>query len=89
MPTVPSSVYASLGPEVHEQIFRSVGQSEAELPVLSSQFCAAVRNPAIMTSVNRLETDGIKKEVPCPKAAVVYNDVMGGDDHFDQRKEIY
>ncbi|GFV65210.1 DUF4758 domain-containing protein [Trichonephila clavipes] len=29
------------------------------------------------------------KEVPYPKAVAVYNDVMGGVDHFDQRKERY
>ncbi|GFT46789.1 hypothetical protein TNCV_1317231 [Trichonephila clavipes] len=36
-PTVPNSVYAPLGPEVHEQMFRSGGQSDVEPPVLSSQ----------------------------------------------------
>ncbi|GFS56756.1 hypothetical protein TNCV_2221901 [Trichonephila clavipes] len=35
-PTVPNSVYATLGPEVHEQMFQSGGQS-AKPPVLSSQ----------------------------------------------------
>ncbi|GFX52293.1 piggyBac transposable element-derived protein 4 [Trichonephila clavipes] len=42
-----------------------------------------------MTSVNRTKKDGTKEEAPCPKAAVVYNDVMGGADRFDQRKERY
>ncbi|GFV55537.1 hypothetical protein TNCV_2573771 [Trichonephila clavipes] len=35
--TVPNSVYATLDPEVHEQMFRSSGQSDAKHPVLSSQ----------------------------------------------------
>ncbi|KAF8788874.1 hypothetical protein HNY73_006868 [Argiope bruennichi] len=42
-----------------------------------------------MTSVNRTKKDGTKAEVPCPKAVAVYNDVMGGVDRFDQRKEKY
>ncbi|GFU92613.1 hypothetical protein TNCV_4795411 [Trichonephila clavipes] len=36
-PTVPNSVYATLGLDVHEQIFRSDGQLDAKLPALSSQ----------------------------------------------------
>ncbi|GFT50409.1 hypothetical protein TNCV_1004111 [Trichonephila clavipes] len=32
MPTLPNSVYATLDPEVHEQIFRSGGQSDANTP---------------------------------------------------------
>ncbi|GFS52694.1 hypothetical protein TNCV_45611 [Trichonephila clavipes] len=36
-PTVPNSVYATLGPEVYEQMFRSGGQSDAKPSVLSSQ----------------------------------------------------
>lgn len=46
-------------------------------------------NPAFMTSVHRTKKDGTKAEVPCPKAVAVYNDVMGGVDRFDQRKERY
>ncbi|GFV93604.1 hypothetical protein TNCV_1989161 [Trichonephila clavipes] len=34
---MPISVYVTLGPEVHEQMFRSGGQSDAKPPVLSSQ----------------------------------------------------
>ncbi|GFX72426.1 hypothetical protein TNCV_1253801 [Trichonephila clavipes] len=34
MPTVPNSVYATLGPEVHKQMFRSGGQSNAKPPVI-------------------------------------------------------
>ncbi|GFX99875.1 uncharacterized protein TNCV_259121 [Trichonephila clavipes] len=37
MPTVSNSVYATLGPEVHEQMFRSGGQSDTKPPVLSFQ----------------------------------------------------
>ncbi|GFX42864.1 hypothetical protein TNCV_5072281 [Trichonephila clavipes] len=37
MPTVPNSVYATLALEVHEQMFRSGGQSDAKSPALSSQ----------------------------------------------------
>ncbi|GFV05108.1 hypothetical protein TNCV_223221 [Trichonephila clavipes] len=37
MPTVPITVYVTLGPEVHEQMFRSGGQSDAKPPVFSSQ----------------------------------------------------
>ncbi|GFX11959.1 piggyBac transposable element-derived protein 4 [Trichonephila clavipes] len=51
--------------------------------------CATAPNPAIMTFVNRTKKDGTKEEVPCPKAVAVYNDVMGGADRFDQRKERY
>ncbi|GFW45287.1 hypothetical protein TNCV_4733951 [Trichonephila clavipes] len=36
MPSVPNSVYPTLGPEVYEQMFRSGGQSDAKPPVLSS-----------------------------------------------------
>ncbi|GFX92765.1 hypothetical protein TNCV_4876221 [Trichonephila clavipes] len=32
-PTVPNSVYMALGPQLHEQIFRSGGQSDVKLPV--------------------------------------------------------
>ncbi|XP_035214182.1 piggyBac transposable element-derived protein 4-like [Stegodyphus dumicola] len=46
-------------------------------------------NSAIITSVNRTQKDGTKTEVPCPKAVAVYNDIMGGVDCFDQRKERY
>ncbi|XP_035227169.1 piggyBac transposable element-derived protein 4-like [Stegodyphus dumicola] len=46
-------------------------------------------NSAIITSVNRTKKDGSKTEVPCPKAVAVYNDIMGGVDCFDQRKERY
>ncbi|GFV58869.1 hypothetical protein TNCV_4132311 [Trichonephila clavipes] len=35
--TVPISVYVTLGPQMHEQMFRSGGQSETMSPVLSSQ----------------------------------------------------
>ncbi|GFX47452.1 uncharacterized protein TNCV_1734391 [Trichonephila clavipes] len=35
--TVSNSVYTILGPEVHEQMFRSGGQSDAKSQVLSSQ----------------------------------------------------
>ncbi|GFV71229.1 hypothetical protein TNCV_2429761 [Trichonephila clavipes] len=41
-----------------------------------------------MTSVNRTGKDGTKK-VPCPKAVDVYSDVMGRDNHVDQKKEKY
>ncbi|GFW11402.1 hypothetical protein TNCV_3809211 [Trichonephila clavipes] len=33
-PTVPNSVYVTLGPEVHEQMFRLCGQSAVKPPVL-------------------------------------------------------
>ncbi|XP_035229066.1 piggyBac transposable element-derived protein 4-like [Stegodyphus dumicola] len=46
-------------------------------------------NSGIITSVNRTQKDGTKTEVPCPKAVAVYNDIMGGVDCFDQRKERY
>ncbi|XP_035206323.1 piggyBac transposable element-derived protein 4-like [Stegodyphus dumicola] len=46
-------------------------------------------NSAIIISVNRTKKDGTKTEVPCPKAVVIYNDIMGGFDCFDQRKERY
>ncbi|GFU47356.1 hypothetical protein TNCV_790681 [Trichonephila clavipes] len=36
-PSVHNSVYATLCPEVHEQMFRSGGQSDTKPPVLSSQ----------------------------------------------------
>ncbi|GFX73519.1 uncharacterized protein TNCV_2342241 [Trichonephila clavipes] len=36
-PTVSNSVYVTLGSEVHEQMFRSNGQSDTKPPVLSSQ----------------------------------------------------
>ncbi|GFX86803.1 uncharacterized protein TNCV_3750761 [Trichonephila clavipes] len=36
-PTVPISVYITLDPEVHDQMCRSGGQSDAKPPVLSSQ----------------------------------------------------
>ncbi|GFX90003.1 hypothetical protein TNCV_887011 [Trichonephila clavipes] len=36
-PTVPNSVYATMGSEVHEQMFRSGGQCDAKPPVLSLQ----------------------------------------------------
>ncbi|GFX14788.1 hypothetical protein TNCV_1485311 [Trichonephila clavipes] len=36
-PTVPKSVYATLGSDVHEHMFRSGGQSDAKPRVLSPQ----------------------------------------------------
>ncbi|GFT37378.1 uncharacterized protein TNCV_4285251 [Trichonephila clavipes] len=39
MPTVPNSVYVTLGLELHEQMFRSGGQSDANSSALSSQAC--------------------------------------------------
>ncbi|GFW91606.1 hypothetical protein TNCV_4500251 [Trichonephila clavipes] len=51
-----------------------------------NSFCATANNPAIMASVNRAKKDGTKEE-PYPKTVDVYNDVMGGVDRFDQRKE--
>ncbi|GFV23475.1 piggyBac transposable element-derived protein 4 [Trichonephila clavipes] len=52
------------------------------------QFCATTHNPVIMTSVNRTKKkDRTKEEIPYAKAVAVDNDVMGGVDHFDQRKE--
>ncbi|GFX59812.1 hypothetical protein TNCV_1778511 [Trichonephila clavipes] len=36
-PTVPNSVHATLGSEVHEQMFLSGGQLDMKPPVLSSQ----------------------------------------------------
>ncbi|GFT90695.1 hypothetical protein TNCV_4074731 [Trichonephila clavipes] len=53
------------------------------------QFCATAHNSVNMTSVNRTKNNGIREEVPGPKAVVVYNCVMGGVDLFDQRKESY
>ncbi|GFX63891.1 piggyBac transposable element-derived protein 4 [Trichonephila clavipes] len=50
------------------------------------QLLATAQNPEIITSVNRTKKDGTK-EVPCPKAVAVYNDIMGGVDRFDQRKK--
>ncbi|XP_035205931.1 piggyBac transposable element-derived protein 4-like [Stegodyphus dumicola] len=46
-------------------------------------------NSAIITSINRTQKYGTKTEVPCPTAVAVYNDIMGGVDCFDQRKERY
>ncbi|GFV69281.1 hypothetical protein TNCV_1937611, partial [Trichonephila clavipes] len=41
-PTVPNSVCVTLVPEVHEQMFRSGGQSDVKPPVLSSQASLSV-----------------------------------------------
>ncbi|GFW47990.1 piggyBac transposable element-derived protein 4 [Trichonephila clavipes] len=42
-----------------------------------------------MTSVNETKIDGTNEKLPCPKDAVVYNDVMGRVNLFNQRKERY
>ena len=33
--------------------------------------------------------DGTKEEILCLKAVAAHNDLMGGLDYFDQRKERY
>ncbi|GFX81440.1 hypothetical protein TNCV_142901 [Trichonephila clavipes] len=48
MPTLPNSVYVTLVPEVHEQMFRSGGQSDATPPVLSSQASLASRRAVLL-----------------------------------------
>ncbi|GFW59252.1 hypothetical protein TNCV_2781831 [Trichonephila clavipes] len=53
-PALPILVYVTLGPEVHEQMFRSGGQSDAKPPVLSFQ--------AILVLIYR-PTEGMKGRV--------------------------
>ncbi|GFV84334.1 DDE_Tnp_1_7 domain-containing protein [Trichonephila clavipes] len=55
----------------------------------ASVLCSTARNPPITTSLNWAKKDGTEEEVPCPKAAAVYNDVKGGVDYFYLRKERY
>ncbi|XP_006872930.1 PREDICTED: piggyBac transposable element-derived protein 4-like [Chrysochloris asiatica] len=44
-------------------------------------------NPKDITIVKRKNKDGSTTVIPCPKAVAEYNAIMGGVDHFNQRRE--
>lgn len=74
-----------------EYQFQTKGPVAATKWMDSKPVCmlSTAHNPADCTSVQRRNKDGSKESVRCPKVVSVYNEKMGGVDHFDQFRERY
>lgn len=46
-------------------------------------------SPKEVTTVKRKNKDGSRSNIFCPKVVDIYNQIMGGVDKFDQKKEVY
>lgn len=74
-----------------EYQFQTKGPVAATKWMDSKPVCmlSTAHNPMECSSVQRRNKDGSKESIRCPKVVSVYNEKMGGVDHFDQFRERY